>query len=259
MSDKFLFVNGMKLRYQEINPEASRPLVLLNGIGANLETWTPLLPHLGDRHVVMIDVPGVGKSPYRFFPRTLDFYANEIAKATYELGLDDFDLAGYSWGGACAQEFVRLHPERVNNLILISTTPGFEGKMPESSVIAMASSPARHYSREIAKRVAPFIHGGDPKGEDIMLKYLTVPNPIGFTHQVAAIAHWAGKKRPVNHTHRTLVLSGNRDPLIPHKNSLVLNQLFKKSQLYIASGGGHLWVITEPDHSGSIISTFLDA
>ena len=46
--DKFLFVNGMKLRYQEINPEASRPLVLLNGIGANLETWTPLLPHLGE-------------------------------------------------------------------------------------------------------------------------------------------------------------------------------------------------------------------
>ena len=66
-------VDGWRLRVAERHGDPDRtPLLLLNGIGASLEAWQPLVDALDpDIGVIRFDAPGVGGStlpalPYRF-------------------------------------------------------------------------------------------------------------------------------------------------------------------------------------------------
>lgn len=255
--DFYALVNGSKIRYRVIDGPGI-PLLMLNGIGANIETWSPLIDRLGERKIIMMDVPGVGKSRPRLLPKLMHNIVEEIITfMAFHMGEFKFDLLGFSWGGALSQEIVRLYPDMVNNLVLVSTTPGFEGKLPEPAVIGMATHPVRYYSKTVAKTIAPFIHGDDPTGEDLMLQNLITPHPIGFAHQLYAIIEWGRKRRPINTTHRTMIITGNNDPLLPHKNSLVLGSLFTKSKLHVISGAGHLWVLSHAAESSLLINDFL--
>ena len=44
------------------------PLLLFNGIGANLELADPFMRAMTDVEVVIFDIPGVGGSPCRVYP-----------------------------------------------------------------------------------------------------------------------------------------------------------------------------------------------
>ena len=48
-----------------------RPLLLLNGLGAPLETWEPLRAELGDRRTIAFDAPGTGGSSTPRRPLTI--------------------------------------------------------------------------------------------------------------------------------------------------------------------------------------------
>jgi pimeloyl-ACP methyl ester carboxylesterase len=39
------------------------PLLLLNGIGGNIEMWQPVLDRTAGRRLIMLDMPGTGDSP----------------------------------------------------------------------------------------------------------------------------------------------------------------------------------------------------
>lgn len=258
MNIGWLWINGRKIRYA--TQGSGEPLFMINGIGCNIETWKPLASKLSkDRELIMFDVPGIGESPGYLFPRTMAQYAEEAMHiAIMGFGLENFDALGYSWGGACVQEMVNTFPQYIRDVALVSTTPGLEGSLPRPHVITMASNPIRYYSTRYAKAIAPYIHG-NTDGEDELIKNFKRPSLLGFTHQLAAIAHWSGIKRTINETHRALIISGNSDPLLPHKNSLVLASKFKNSRLEIISGAGHLWVQSHADESSALINDFFSS
>jgi pimeloyl-ACP methyl ester carboxylesterase len=45
------------------NPGVSRPLLLINGIGATCDLFGPFRQHPQDRETIAFDAPGVGGSP----------------------------------------------------------------------------------------------------------------------------------------------------------------------------------------------------
>ena len=61
----FITVDGTKIAYRELSPGASRlPLVMLVHLAANLDNWDPRLVDqlANDRHLILLDLPGVGAS-----------------------------------------------------------------------------------------------------------------------------------------------------------------------------------------------------
>ena len=52
------------------------PLLLLNGIGGNIEMWEGLATRLAGRHLIMIDMPGTGGSPALLAPLRMSGYAS---------------------------------------------------------------------------------------------------------------------------------------------------------------------------------------
>ena len=83
--DRFIEVFGRRLRVR-VHGEG-RPVLLINGLGANLATWTPLVRQLEGFQVISFDAPGVGRSASPRAPYTVARIADVALHVLDELGL----------------------------------------------------------------------------------------------------------------------------------------------------------------------------
>lgn len=239
-------------------------LLMINGIGASLEMWRPLATQLSQRRqLIMFDAPGTGGSPALRRPMRMRHLAVVVRQLVDEMGLGRVDVLGYSWGGALAQQFTRAEPNRVRRLVLAATTPGVGGQPPSPLVLAMMASSLRFTSPRYLAWAAPRIYGGARRPGSSRRAVLASwglfpPTRRGYAHQVYAISTWSSLPWLHTVTAPTLLIQGDDDPLVPMRNARMLARRLPGAQLHVAAGGGHLWLLEQPDEAAALISYFLD-
>src|SRR6266851_4014869 len=119
-------VRGQRLRVAIRSGNGTRtPLLLVNGIGVNLEVLQPFVDALDPAiEVIRFDVPGVGGSPAGPVPYGFPGTAYLAARMVRQLGYPQVDVLGLSWGGALAQQLALQHRHLVRKLVLVSTSTG---------------------------------------------------------------------------------------------------------------------------------------
>src|SRR2546426_1223070 len=119
-------VRGQRLRVAIRKGDGTRtPLLMLNGVGVNLEVLQQFVDALAPAiEVIRFDVPGTGGSPAPLIPYRFSVLAWLVTKMLDELGYQQVDVLGVSWGGALAQQFAVQYPRRCRRLILVSTGTG---------------------------------------------------------------------------------------------------------------------------------------
>lgn len=130
MSQSFVFrtiiLDTQTLR-TAVRPGSSHlpPLLICNGIGANLELVLPFVNALpADLEVIAFDVPGVGGSSTPLLPYRFGGLARLMARMLDYLNYGQVNVIGVSWGGALAQQFAHDFPERCKKLVLAATSAG---------------------------------------------------------------------------------------------------------------------------------------
>lgn len=106
-----------------VEGDGRETVVLVNGIGDDLEAWllqTPDLLRAGLR-VVSFDNRGIGRSSRPPGPYTSRQGADDAFAVVSALGLSDFHLVGCSMGGLIALEYALAHPEGIRSLVLANT------------------------------------------------------------------------------------------------------------------------------------------
>ena len=84
------------------------PLVLVPGVGADTETWRPVLAGLAaQREVVRLDLPGFGRTPPFDGEVTMARYADALEAHLRAEGLASADLVGSSMGARLVMELAR--------------------------------------------------------------------------------------------------------------------------------------------------------
>ena len=241
------------------------PLLMLMGIGGNLDMWRPLVDHLPGRQVVMFDFPGTGGSSAPFLPPTMAVNAAFVRVLMGRLGLRRADVLGYSWGGILAQHLAAQHPGAVRRLVLAATAAGL-GSLPGSPwVLAQLMSPKRYYSQSHFRRVAPRLYGGRYRSDPDLLhahaddRLGRPPSPLGYLGQLAAVTGYSTFPLLWAIRARTLVLAGTDDPIIPTVNPRLMAKLIRGSTLDLVPGAGHLLLIDSPETSAERIDRFLSA
>jgi pimeloyl-[acyl-carrier protein] methyl ester esterase len=97
------------------------PVVLLHGWGMHGGVWADLVTRLGGSVGALApDLPGHGHSPM-VEPYDIDVLVDQIAGAAPAR----CTVAGWSLGGQLALAWARRHPQQVERLVLIGTTPCF--------------------------------------------------------------------------------------------------------------------------------------
>lgn len=261
IEEGFATVDGLRIRYG-FRPGVGLPLLLCNGIGANLETAVPLVEALVDLPVVLFDVPGTGGSEARLFLPRFRRYARMGVGVLEHLGFrGEFSVAGVSWGGGTAQQIARDYRDRVRHLILMVTTAGITMIPGRPGALIRMLTPQRYWSDDFMLRNAALLYGGElrdrPDRARALLASIRAPSPLGYVQQLLAMLQFSSL--PWLHRIRSpaLVMVGDDDPLVRPINGRLLARLIPQARLVVVAGGGHLFMIMRPQETAAELLAFL--
>ena len=246
--------NGIRTNYLEAG-SGSGTVVLIHGSGPGVtaySNWRLVLPALGeDFHVLAPDMVGFG---YSDRPDDVEYdvqtWADQTVGFMDAMGITKAHLVGNSFGGAIALRIATQHPERVDQLVLmgsmgvdfpitegLDTVWGYEGTIDSMRNVLDFFA----YSRDLVNE------------ELAQVRYKASVEP-GFQEAFSAMFP-APRQRWVDAmstpdaeisklTHRTLVMHGREDKVIPVSNSYKLEELIDNADLAVFSHCGH-WSMIE--------------
>lgn len=241
------------------------PLLLINGIGANLEVFDPFIDALekaGGKTIgtIRFDVPGVGGSPTTLLPLRFRGLARLVAQLLDAVGHQQVDVLGISWGGGLAQQFAHQYPQRCRRLVLVATSTGAFSVPGRPGVLAKLLSPRRYFQPSYLANIAPTLYGGIFRQRpDLARAYahlVRAPHGLGYYRQLLAGVGWTSLPWLHRLHQPTLILAGNDDPIVPPVNARVMARLIPHVRLHIVNGG-HLLLLTEREQVAPIVYRFL--
>jgi poly(3-hydroxyalkanoate) depolymerase len=264
---RILAVGGRSLRVSvREGTKGWPPLLLCNGIGASLELLQPFVDAIDPRRsVIRFDMPGVGGSPAPVVPYHLATLPSLLAGLLDQLGYEQADVLGISWGGGLAQQLALSRPDRVRRLVLVATAPGALMVPGHPRVLVRMLTPRRHRDPAYAARVAGELYGGSARENPLVARDLlhattrlgaSVP-PRGYFYQLISTLGWTSLPRLPKLRPPTLILAGDDDPIIPLVNARIMHRLIPRSQLHVYHGG-HLELAADAEHLASAVEAFLD-
>ncbi|RDJ98085.1 poly(3-hydroxyalkanoate) depolymerase [Cupriavidus lacunae] len=255
-------LDGQQLRVG-IRPgsDAGPPLLIFNGIGANLELIERFVDALAGVEVIIFDVPGAGGSPAPLMPYRFSNLCVLADRLLSHLGYaDQVDTLGVSWGGALAQEFARLYPQRCRRLVLAATSPGVVMVPGRLSVLSKMIGVRRYSDPEYLRRVGADLYGGafrdDPALLDEHGRHMQPPRGRGYLYQLLAAWGWSSLPWLGAVRQPTLVMHGADDPIVPLVNARILAARIPNAELHVLDDG-HLFLVTGAENTARVVGAFL--
>lgn len=254
-------VGGQTLRVGIRPGDRARPLLVFNGIGANIELLEPFLDALKGPEAIVFDVPGVGGSPAPRLPYRPSSLARLSARLLAQLGHDRVDVLGVSWGGALAQQFAFQQAGRCRRLVLAATSPGHLMVPGRPSVLLKMATPRRYKDPGYFRQVAGDLYGGAMRGAPERLgrhlRHIKWSSDYGYYLQLAAGFGWSSLPWLPFLSQPTLVMSGTDDPIVPAINGRILAKLIPNAR-FVTIDDGHLFLLTSAPACAGLIADFLD-
>jgi pimeloyl-ACP methyl ester carboxylesterase len=256
--------------------------VLLHGASMTATVWAPLVPHLPDRTLYLVDLPGCGLAD-PFDHTGVDYAAHQsafVGSVLDALGLEAAPLIGASLGGWFALRFTLDHPDRVTSLALVSAPalalPGARvpvpmavlGRGPLARVLdgVMPAPSAR-----MTRRVLTSIGGGPPSAEvpDAMYEALAAAMALSRTSSLSAGPSMYRGRTPLPHVAVSdaeltgcpvpvLLVWGDRDKVQSPDAGRRAAQRLPHGRVEVVPGGHGIW-LDEPERCGAILTDFLAA
>ncbi len=257
-------VQGVNL-YYEVHG-SGYPLVLIRGLSSNADHWYCQVPAFSSHYsVVVFDNRGIGRSDISDLPFTISTMADDTVGLMDVLGFPKAHILGISMGGMIAQEIALKYPQRVNGLILACThCGGKQAVQPAPDIINDLSGSLFAATQEAVQKGLRclFSERTIQQAPDVVQRYGEVskrfpPTAQVLIHQLKAIQGHDTWKDLVDIRNPTLVLVGNEDVLIPPENSKIIAERIPHARLRVIEGGGHQFLIEQPDDFNNAVLEFL--
>ena len=229
-----------------------QPLILITGFASAQNLWYSQVRAFSKRYrVVTFDNRGFGKSDKPAGPYTTKMLAGDTIALMDRLGIEKAHILGGSMGGMAAQEIAIEHPERLDKLILSSTSAGGQPLRDMLFGLIEAATPGWNRSRpDLASAnlqkfmVAMASRSFNGKLYQVLIMPLVrlqarlgrVKVPVG---QLQAMLSHNALERLDRIQVPTLVLTGREDRVMPEHSSEVLASSIKSAKLVVIEGGAH--------------------
>ena len=252
--------------YYEIHGQGI-PLIMIRGIGSNADHWYKQVPVMAKKYRVLVfDNRGIARSSDNGEEFSIGDMATDTLCLMDALKIDEAHILGLSMGGMVAQEIAITRPERVLGLILACTHPGGSKQIrPTNQAFKLFSEFIRKRSQDSWLKAAPFIFDQHTlsKRPNLVSEYIEKSRKYSadsdiLLRQWRAILTHDTYSRLGKIKSPTLVLTGDRDVLIPTENSKLLAKKIPQSRLIVIPGGGHQILVEQPELFNHAILNFLN-
>jgi pimeloyl-ACP methyl ester carboxylesterase len=226
-----------------------QPLIMIAGF-ASAQNTLFALARVFARHyrVVTFDNRGIGGSDKPTGPYSISMMTKDTVGLMDSLGIDRAHVLGGSMGGMIAQHIAIDHPQRVDKLVLFSTSADGRWLSELAEMVTpnwnrswsdLTSADLRKLIVAIASRSCnrPFNRLVFVALAKLQARYGTLK---GLAEQIAAMmTHNVLDRLPLIQV-PTLVLAGSNDRLIGPQSSEVLASRIAGAKLVIIDGGSHV-------------------
>lgn len=176
-----------------------------------------------------------------------------------QLGIGSAHVLGASFGGAVAQQMAFCHPDRVDRLVLTSTSFGGFALPGRPSALWHMAKPRSYHPDRLA-RTAGAMFGGRMRTDPDLAAALKMTRPASVRavmFRLSALAGWTSLPYLRSIRHQALIVCGDDDPVTPHVNHRVMAALIPSARLHTVNGGGHLVLLDSAHEVGLVITAFL--
>jgi len=185
-----------------------------------------------------------------------------IAKSILDVAPETFALAGTSMGGYIAFEIMRLAPERVAKLILMSTSARPDAPERSADRRKQVEGSRKYGLRAGTKALYPkLVHPARHEDAPLLTTFIEMAEQLGvdaFARQIEAIIGRADSRPSLGDIKvPTLVVAGKDDALITPDNSEEIAAGIKGAKLELVAHCGHMGMIEKPETYTKLISDFL--
>jgi pimeloyl-ACP methyl ester carboxylesterase len=257
-------VRGEELYWEQQG--SGPPLVMIRGLSRSLRFWEPFLPHLRDHFTLLLfDHRGIGRSKVNDVKFNMRDLAHDLAAVMDSAGVARANVFGISLGGMVAQHLALDFPDKIERLVLASTTAGgVQSRFPRVDTLLWLAATNRLPVPLATKLQAPRIVSPKTATERPEIAASWIPflemEPINsrvvIQQALSGAFHDVADRIPAL-VPETLVITGNRDRLINHTNSERLARWIPKSKLVVLDGFGHDIVAEGPERVAAEVKEFL--
>jgi len=250
------------------------PLLLIHGWGMHGGMWRSVAEKLAQHfQVLAVDLPGHGRSAVPKDPETTDSASTDLDAVVNSLSAQfkgPFYVCGWSLGGQVALHWARQHPEQVQRLILVASTPrfvrseGWEHAMSPEILLEFGEALQQHYVLTLKRFLALQVRGSDQErgllselrdalfscGEpdlNALQDGLTILRTCDMRSALPKIIQPA------------LIVAGERDMLSPMQSSMYMAEHMPNSELVKIEGAAHAPFLSHTDEFVQHTVKFLKA
>ncbi|HIE7635079.1 pimeloyl-ACP methyl ester esterase BioH [Salmonella enterica] len=232
--------------------EGNCHLVLLHGWGLNAEVWHCIREELGSHFTLhLVDLPGYGRSS-GFGAMTLEEMTAQVAKNAPDQAI----WLGWSLGGLVASQMALTHPERVQALVTVASSPcfsareGWPGIKPEI-LGGFQQQLSDDFQRTVERFLALQTLGTETARQDARtLKSVVLAQPMPDVEVLNGgleILKTVDLREALKNVNMPFLrLYGYLDGLVPRKIAPLLDTLWPHSTSQIMAKAAHAPFISHP-------------
>ena len=248
------------------------PLIVLHGFTGSTETWADLGSRVGARcMMIAIDLPGHGMSTSPMSPERYDLnrLSEDLVRVMDAIQIDSATILGYSMGGRAALKMALNRPERVDGLILESTSPGIVDD-PEREARARSDGELAEFIER--EGVEAFVNRWETlslwetqrslplEAREALRRQRLAGNPVGLAGSLRGAGAGADESVAVRLKEigaPSLLITGELDS----KYAVIMRAMHEAmsgSRIVIVKDAGHAVHLERPEEFASLVGDFVD-
>lgn len=265
MTERFIMAGDTALHVCD-SQTGERCIVLLHGYLESMLVWDDFVPLLYKHvRVVTLDLPGHGISVVDGECHSMEFLADTVAAGIRALGIDRCTVVGHSMGGYVALALCERHPDLLDGLVLLSSTPNAdtpekqENRRREIEIVKSGR-------KELLARVAPAAGFAEENRTRLRDAIEDLTEQVYVTEDAGIVALLNGMiaRKDRNELLRTtrvpvLFVLGRKDGYIPAETAERMVAEHPEAQVAWLEHSGHMGFLEEPETTAEALLRFVGA
>lgn len=247
LAEKWTRIDGVDVFYRE-SPHPTkdeRVMAHVHGFGLSGRYLLPTAERLADEfHTYVPDLPGFGRSGKRRDMLDIPDLARAAVDFFDDRGVEKATLVGNSMGCPVIIEFAHRYPERIDRAVLVSPAGGLFNQPLRRAITQLSVDAPREPVRMARVAVPDYVRFG-------------VPSTM---RMFRSLTQYPSLQRLLEMRIPTLVVLGQRDPLLPHAHRVdeIASQTDSHVLVVMLEGAAHAINFSHPGQLAHVIRHFMD-